>query len=87
MYETKFKSHRRRGEKIADHEFVIPLRLEEYETPFTMAHAQYIDFGRGWKSGFSELLETLDQRYGAPKAQNERSPNDRHVDEYTDEIR
>ena len=61
------------GKNIGDKEFVIPLRLERYETPFTMAHAQYIDFGRGWKSGFSELVETLDQRYKAPKAKNERS--------------
>jgi hypothetical protein len=43
-----------------DEEFIIPLRLRPFRSPFRIAHAQYIDFvKRGWAIGLSELLETL----------------------------
>jgi hypothetical protein len=43
-----------------DEEFIIPLRLRPYRSPFRIAHAQYIDFAkRGWANGLAELLETL----------------------------
>jgi hypothetical protein len=54
--------------KIGDKEFVIPLRLAPFEAPFLIAHAQYIDFQRGWAAGLAELLETLDQTYYVPRS-------------------
>ena len=33
---------------IGDTEFVIPLRLTNFDAPFLAAHAQYIDFERSW---------------------------------------
>lgn len=53
--------------KIGDADFVIPLRLAPFEAPFLIAHAQYIDFQRGWAAGLAELLETLDQTYQVPR--------------------
>ena len=53
--------------KIGDTEFVIPLRMAPFEAPFLIAHAQYIDFQRGWAAGLAELLETVDQTYRVPR--------------------
>ena len=53
--------------KIGDDAFIIPLRLEPFEAPFPIAHAQYIDFSRGWTQGLSELLETLQETYRVPR--------------------
>lgn len=55
------------GKRIRDEEFVIPLRLQQYESPFQIVQAQYIDFMNGWGAGLAELLETLDG-YGVPRA-------------------
>jgi hypothetical protein len=49
--------------KIGDQEFIIPLRLAPFEVPLLIAHAQYIDFQRGWVAGLAELLEVLDGTY------------------------
>ncbi|AEQ53613.1 toll/interleukin-1 receptor domain-containing protein [Pelagibacterium halotolerans] len=49
--------------KVGDNAFIIPLRMEPFEAPFLIAHAQYIDFTRGWARGLSELLETLQETY------------------------
>lgn len=47
--------------KIGDDEFIIPLRLSNYDAPFLIAHAQYIDFKRSWSDGLAELLEVLEE--------------------------
>jgi hypothetical protein len=51
------------GKAIGDPEFIIPLRLNSFDAPFLIAHAQYIDFRDGWAKGLKELLETLNS-YG-----------------------
>ena len=55
------------GRKIGDADFVIPLRLADFDAPFLIAHAQYIDFKRSWADGLAELLETLEHSYGVPR--------------------
>ena len=47
------------AKKIKDQEFIIPLRLQPYDSPFQIVQAQYIDFLKGWGQGLAELLETL----------------------------
>lgn len=47
--------------QLGDREFIIPLRLEPYESPFRIAQAQYVDFKGSWATGFSELAELLSQ--------------------------
>lgn len=47
--------------KLGDKEFIIPLRLENYEAHFRIAHIQYVDFKRSWSQGFIELAELLEQ--------------------------
>lgn len=49
------------AKQIGDHEFIIPLRIEPYDSPFLITHAQYIDFNGSWAQGFSELAERLNQ--------------------------
>ena len=53
--------------KIGDSAFIIPLRMESFEAPFLIAHAQYIDFARGWTRGLAELLITLQDTYRVPR--------------------
>ena len=55
------------GRKIGDAEFVIPLRVTDFDAPFLVAHAQYIDFKRSWADGLAELLETLEETYRVPR--------------------
>jgi hypothetical protein len=55
--------------KINDNEFVIPLRLQPFEAPFQIVHAQYIDFIQGWGQGLTKLLETL-VAYKVPRMQS-----------------
>lgn len=59
--------------QIGDTKFVIPLRLAPFDAPFLIAHAQYIDFQRGWAAGLAELLETLDQTYKVPRSTTDNS--------------
>jgi hypothetical protein len=47
------------GKTLSDPEFIIPLRLQTYETSFQIAQAQWISFSPGWASGFAELTELL----------------------------
>ena len=47
--------------KNGDDEFIIPLRLSNYDAPFLIAHAQYIDFKRSWSDGLAELLNVLEE--------------------------
>ena len=55
------------GRRIGDPDFVIPLRLTDFDAPFLIAHAHYIDFKRSWADGLAELLETLEHSYGVPR--------------------
>ena len=48
------------AKKLEDDAFVIPLRLQQYDSLFQIVQAQYIDFMNGWGQGLSELLQTLD---------------------------
>ena len=52
---------------IGDGEFVIPLRLTNFDAPFLIAHAQYIDFKRNWADGLAELLATLEDAESVPR--------------------
>lgn len=52
--------------QLGDAGFIIPLRLEAYEAPFRIAHAQYIDFKRSWAAGLAELTELLRDK-GIPR--------------------
>jgi hypothetical protein len=52
--------------KIGDNRFIIPLKLGNFEAPFLIAHAQYIDFSRGWSAGLRELLTALQDEYKVP---------------------
>ncbi|CAM2192456.1 Toll/interleukin-1 receptor domain-containing protein [Paraburkholderia kururiensis] len=45
--------------QLGDASFILPLRLEPYDAPFRIAHAQYIDFRKSWASGLAELTELL----------------------------
>ena len=47
------------GKKIGDGQFIIPLRLAPFDPPLQIAHAQYIDFAKGWAQGLGELLSLL----------------------------
>ena len=55
--------------KIGDSNFIIPLRLAPFDAPFLIAHAQYIDFSRGWATGLYELFQVLQQEYKVPTQQ------------------
>lgn len=59
--------------KIGDQEFIIPLRLAPFEAPFLIAHAQYIDFQRGWAAGLAELLGVLSETYKVPRQESDQS--------------
>jgi hypothetical protein len=47
------------AKRINDDAFIIPLRVTPFESPLQIAHAQYIDFSKGWALGLSELLDLL----------------------------
>ena len=47
------------AKKIGDNQFIVPLRLAPFDAPLQIAHAQYIDFSKGWASGLNELLALL----------------------------
>lgn len=55
------------AKEINDHEFIIPLRLAKFKSPFLIAHAQYIDFSASWSRGLADLIEALDS-YQIPRA-------------------
>lgn len=57
--------------RIGDDEFVIPLRLAPYQSPFLVAQAQFIDFAESWTKGLTELLGTLSEK-GVPRSSPER---------------
>jgi TIR domain len=47
------------AKRIGDKTFIVPLRLAAFDAPLLIAHAQYIDFSKGWAQGFTELLTLL----------------------------
>ena len=49
------------AKKINDSEFIVPLRLAPYNSPLLIAHAQYINFERGWSGGLAELQSLLSE--------------------------
>ncbi|MCY3857977.1 MAG: toll/interleukin-1 receptor domain-containing protein [Gammaproteobacteria bacterium] len=51
------------AKKIGDKNFLIPLRLEQYEAPFSLVHIQYIDFSKSWALGLANLCDTLENEY------------------------
>lgn len=54
--------------QLEDSSFIIPLRVEAYDTPFRIAQSQYIDFKGGWARGLVELAELLRDK-GVPRGQ------------------
>jgi hypothetical protein len=61
------------GKRIGDGKFIIPLRLAAFDAPLQIAHAQYIDFSKGWAQGLDDLLSLLTELKipcagGAPNA-------------------
>ena len=52
--------------QIGDSRFIIPLRLGNFNAPFLIAHAQYIDFSRSWSAGLHELMAVLRDEYKIP---------------------
>lgn len=46
--------------KIGDTDFIVPLRVEPFEPTLGTAHAQWIDFAKGWAAGLTELLALLE---------------------------
>ena len=55
------------AKRIGDNQFVVPLRLAQFDAPLQIAHAQYIDFSKGWAEGLCELLALL-QELDIPRA-------------------
>jgi hypothetical protein len=53
------------AKRIKEESFIVPSRLAAYPPPLQIAHAQYIDFEKGWSRGLSELLPLL-QEAGVP---------------------
>lgn len=47
------------SQQFRDPEFIIPLRLKQFEPHFRIAQSQYVDFAHGWGSGLMELVELL----------------------------
>lgn len=59
-----------KSKELNDKEFIIPLKLEQYEPNFNTVLAQHIDFSKGWAGGLKELLEVL-ETYSVPKTSTE----------------
>lgn len=47
------------GRRLKDSNFVVPLKLAQFDAPFNAVHAQYIDFSKSWAVGLGELLTLL----------------------------
>lgn len=60
------------GKSVGDESFIIPLRLEPYDPPLLIAHAQHIDFESSWSDGLNELLKALIDG-GVPRSQHSSS--------------
>ena len=55
------------AKELNDTEFIIPLKLKAYQSPFRIARAQYVDFSRSWAAGLAELADLLTTTYKIPK--------------------
>jgi hypothetical protein len=49
------------AKKIGASDFVIPLRIAPFESPFLIAHAQFVDFEKSWDDGLKALLKVLNE--------------------------
>lgn len=49
------------AKRINDDAFIVPLRLAPFDAPLQIAHAQCIDFSKGWASGLGDLLTLLSE--------------------------
>ena len=47
------------AKRIKEDAFIVPLRLAPFDAPLQIAHAQYIEFSKGWTQGLSDLLTLL----------------------------
>ena len=54
------------AKRLNEDGFIVPLRLAAYAPPLQIAHAQYINFEKGWAEGLTELIALLDE-VGVPK--------------------
>ena len=52
------------AKKLKDDAFIVPLKFAPYDSPFLIAHAQYIDFEAGWSRGLAQLLKDLREAHG-----------------------
>jgi hypothetical protein len=48
------------GKKIGDEGFIIPLRMAEYDSPYMIVYAQWVDFKASWADGLSVLVKALE---------------------------
>ena len=55
------------AKQLGDANFIVPLRLRPYESPFLIAHLQYVDFSTSWAAGLAELSELLENVYKVPR--------------------
>lgn len=60
------------AKQLDDPEFIIPLRLEDYEAPFRVVQAQYIDFKHSWAGGLAELVDLLVNVHNLPRSEVQR---------------
>ena len=49
------------AKRIDDNAFIVPLRLAPFDAPLQIAHAQYVDFSKGWAPGLSELIALVSE--------------------------
>ena len=49
------------AKRINDKSFIVPLRLAPFDAPLQIAHAQYIDFSKGWAPALGDLLALLSE--------------------------
>lgn len=54
------------GKKIGDDSFIVPLRMADYQSPYLVIYAQWIDFKESWAVGLKSLVETLEAS-GVPR--------------------
>lgn len=54
------------AKRLKEDGFIVPLRLAAYPPPLQIAHAQYINFEKGWAEGLAELIALLEE-VGVPK--------------------
>ena len=54
------------GKRLKEDGFIVPLRLQAYEKPLQIAHAQYINFEKSWAEGLAELVALLEE-IGVPR--------------------